>query len=630
MKTKTFTNFATVLVAAAVGTSSVLAAKTTPEPPLSEAGKKLEARYAGQMEALKEEIAKAMPSANAQKKAAFLKGREAEVAAENAVVDAQKHMGEVATANALVGHAKGKWIGGADKGIAAAKAKLKRATTAAESEAAQKELEKWQQNRKDGENALKERQANLDRLEEERPQLEKALKDAEQALAQAKATTLKAVKDFGLKSTLSSGTLDAKLAKYVVLLQATPRGLAAFAQQGKKEEELIDKMLSAGDFLVQMAVADGARDGKYGRAMEIYRDIWNASDKVAEGPLRQLALAISLEHAAPIKQRNAVGRANAPEFVDPVKRYLHYEKALLDGELDPAFKDLSTWDYRMVVNGEEPDEILAWGREMLRNYRPDHVTMSDYRWRYDRDLDFLATTQARMAGDRFLQVKRAQWIGDVMGEPRVFGFQSRNKLGFWYGVSLYTQRGLIADSKAKTLAAVGEDIGEANVTKEKIELTKVTMTEKDRKVTVDGKGVITIPAAATSKPTKSTGKIIFMDSVLGGKQLHYSRNGGGQSFEYTVEAPAGGNYQLTARVATPSWKQSLLVTANDAKRPVAIALPHTVGMWDTTAPVVIELAKGKNVLRFSHKTDGYEKGVSIKGFTLTPISGQISLVPKGR
>jgi hypothetical protein len=250
--------------------------------------------------------------------------------------------------------------------------------------------------------------------------------------------------------------------------------------------------------------------------------------------------------------------------------------------------------------------------------------------RYDRDLDFLATTQARMAGDRFLQVKRAQWIGDVMGEPRVFGFQSRNKPGFWYGVSLYTQRGLIADSKAKTLAAVGEDIGEANVTKEKIELTKVTMTEKDRKVTVDGKGVITIPAAATSKPTKSTGKIIFMDSVLGGKQLHYSRNGGGQSFEYTVEAPAGGNYQLTARVATPSWKQSLLVTANDAKRPVAIALPHTVGMWDTTAPVVIELAKGKNVLRFSHKTDGYEKGVSIKGFTLTPISGQISLVPKGR
>ena len=53
-------------------------------------------------------------------------------------------------------------------------------------------------------------------------------------------------------------------------------------------------------------------------------------------------------------------------------------------------------------------------------------------------------------------------------------------------------------------------------------------------------------------------------------------------------------------------------------------------MWETTTPVVIELARGKNVLRFSHKTEGYAKGVSIKGFTLTPISGQVSLLPKGR
>ena len=36
----------------------------------------------------------------------------------------------------------------------------------------------------------------------------------------------------------------------------------------------------------------------------------------------------------------------------------------------------------MVVNGDEPDEILAWGREMLRNYRPDHIYNPDYGWRY--------------------------------------------------------------------------------------------------------------------------------------------------------------------------------------------------------------------------------------------------------
>jgi hypothetical protein len=68
--------------------------------------------------------------------------------------------------------------------------------------------------------------------------------------------------------------------------------------------------------------------------------------------------------------------------VDPVKRYLHFEKAYLDGELDPGFKNLTAWEYRNVVNGDEPDAMLAWGREMLRNYRPDHIATADYRWRY--------------------------------------------------------------------------------------------------------------------------------------------------------------------------------------------------------------------------------------------------------
>ncbi len=165
-----------------------------------------------------------------------------------------------------------------------------------------------------------------------------------------------------------------------------------------------------------------------------------------------------------------------------------------------------------------------------------------------------------------MQVKRAQWIGDVMGEPRVFGLPLRTIPASGTAWRSTRRRGIIEDAKAKTLAAVGEDIGEANESKEKVEIAKVTMTDEDRKISVDGNGVITIPAAATSKPTKSTGKIIFMDSNLGGKQLHYSRTGGHQEFEYTFDAPAAGKYALTARVVTPSWKQSLLLTVNGAKQ----------------------------------------------------------------
>ena len=190
---------------------------------------------------------------------------------------------------------------------------------------------------------------------------------------------------------LASDALDTRFAKYVVLLEATPRGLAEFAQQGREQWTLVERLLADADLMKQMLVADGAnaqRQGKsygpaqYGQAMKIYTDIQRVSQKAAAGVLQRLALATSLEHAVPIGQANPAAWTDAPETIDPVKRYLHYEKAYLDGELDPAFERLSTWELRMVVDGDEPDETLAWGREMLRNYRPDHIYNSNYGWRY--------------------------------------------------------------------------------------------------------------------------------------------------------------------------------------------------------------------------------------------------------
>jgi hypothetical protein len=205
-----------------------------------------------------------------------------------------------------------------------------------------------------------------------------------------------------------------------------------------------------------------------------------------------------------------------------------------------------------------------------------------------------------------------------MGEKRTLGLIGGDP-AFWNGVALYTQREIIEDSKAKTLAAVGEDIGEANESKEKTVVEAVTVTEADREIVVDAGGVITIPAAACSTPTANTAKIVFMKSNLGGMQLHYNRLGSPEEFEYTFEAPAAGKYALTARVVTPSWKQHLLLSVNDAQKPIDIALPHTVGMWDKTQPVEVTLVKGQNVLRFSREHEGL-KGVTIKDFTLKPLN----------
>jgi len=218
-----------------------------------------------------------------------------------------------------------------------------------------------------------------DRLERLRSELTAKIPRADQAKADT------------LEKFLASDALDAEFAECVVLLEATPRGLAEFAQQGKGQEALVEKLLSDAELMKQMLVADGARGGpkglgdgpaQYGPAMDIYVAIQQASKKAPEGVLHRLALAIALEHAVPIGQANPREATNAPEIVHPVKRYLHYEKAYLDGELDPAFELLSAWDLRMVVNGSEPDETLAWGREMLRNFRPDHVLTPNAGQRY--------------------------------------------------------------------------------------------------------------------------------------------------------------------------------------------------------------------------------------------------------
>jgi hypothetical protein len=73
---------------------------------------------------------------------------------------------------------------------------------------------------------------------------------------------------------------------------------------------------------------------------------------------------------------------------------------------------------------------------------------------YGKDMGFLATTQARLDTQAYWKVKRAQWIGDVMGERRVYSEQEDGIKpdGVWYGLSLRIQRDIIKESKDKKLA----------------------------------------------------------------------------------------------------------------------------------------------------------------------------------
>jgi len=455
---------------------------------------------------------------------------------------------------------------------------------------------------------------------------------------QAKADTLNAF--------LASDALDAKLAKYVVLLEATPKGLAEFAQQGKQQAALVEQMLADAGLMKQMLVADGAaakREGRgygpaqYGPAMKIYTDIQKASKKASKGVLQRLALAISLQHAVPIAQANPKAATDAPATIDPVKRYLHYEKAYLGGELDPEFERLDAWNLRFVVDGNEPDWTLVWGREMLRNFRPDHICHASHGWRYvalvktdvkygsgdvkydrpelqryqnilmnggvcgrrafigrfilrafgipttarpsrghgalahwtpkgwvvnlgggwgagwtktryKKDLDFLASSQARNHRKAYLKVKRAHWVGDVLGEKRTYG-EHDGTPAFWNGVALQTQRAIIKEAKAETLAALGEDIGEANEPTVAEKVIASPITPEDKKVAYGKDGVISIPAAAYSKPSGNTRDVLAMKSFGGGLQVFLPR-----FFPQGKTVLRGGTWKGDANACRSGWR----------------------------------------------------------------------------
>ena len=431
-------------------------------------------------------------------------------------------------------------------------------------------------------------------------------------------------------SFMLSDKLDALLVKYVVLLDASPRGLAEYAQQGKEHQKRVEQLLADAALMKRMLVADGAKakrsgrtygPARYGKAMEIYTAIRKASSKASGGILERLALAIALEHAVPMVQTNPKNQENAPATIDPIKRYFHYEKAYLAGELDPTFKDLSVWSLRMVINGDEPDETLAWGRRMLRNFKPDHIYESNFGWRYvgivssevkygsgdvkydrpelqkyqniimnggicgrraffgrfilrsfgvpttarpsrghgalarwtpggwcvnlgpgwgsgwtatpyHKDVDFLASSKARKDEAAFLHVKRAQWIGDVFGEKRVYGENDPSlrfnslvtlKPNFWNRMALQAQTKIISDLKAVTLEALGAELGESNKPTIAQQILSAPISADDKVIRYGQDGVISIPAAGYTQSSGNPREVLAMKSFEGGMQIFLPR-----------------------------------------------------------------------------------------------------------
>ena len=122
-------------------------------------------------------------------------------------------------------------------------------------------------------------------------------------------------------------------------------------------------------------------------------EYWDDRSQNKQNILRRLAIGTALEHAVPIKYRfkqsvtPAWGPASDPnlQVIDPVARYLHYERAYLSGDLDPAFEVLTAFEMRHVSNADAVEPDLTWMRDTMPIYSPDAIAMNysvGRDWRY--------------------------------------------------------------------------------------------------------------------------------------------------------------------------------------------------------------------------------------------------------
>ena len=614
-----------------------LAAAKTPEPELNAQGEKLRAGYARMLDTLSKEIAAELPAVNAQKKAAFETAR-----AELGALKAPREDDAAAVHRAY--HAA--------KPLAEAK----------------------------------------------------ALDSARPLIADAKAL-------------LASDALDSKLMKAAILRHGTPAGLAEFAQQSDAHKALLDKLFADEALMKLILMSGGANGGEYGEAMQVYTAILKASEKARKpGILQRLALGTALHQ--PWLDIDNKGSVNGIVFADnknpdgQVARYMHYEKAYLAGELDPQFKDFNTWECRFITNDPYTNEELTWVRAMLRNFRPDHITNPDQKWRYTRvvksdvpycstrhddslglpqqqaialggvcgrraffgrfvarafgipcrrststghaamnrwtpdgwvnnlgawwshnrcgpqgGLDFYLDSQAREHEEDYMQVLRAQWIGDALGQEDVSIRHYGKSGGFWDGLAFYKKRAVVeaanleqAAADAELAALSAEEarlLGESDKVLDDGEIKEIEIPEEDKEIVVARDGTMTVPAVVCTSPKNNTDKVAFLKSWDGGMQIHYQRLGNRpEILRYMVELPAAGKYELTFNVCTVSQKYEVIVRLN-RRTLVNTMLPYTKGSWQRTEPEIIELRKGRNTIQLTFRAPN--RGVSIKEFQLKPV-----------
>ena len=215
-------------------------------------------------------------------------------------------------------------------------------------------------------------------------------------------------------------------------------------------------------------------------------------------------------------------------------------------------------------------------------------------WEDKRGPEFLCETKIRNAlGDEvfFRQVELLEWFGKVLGEKKD-SFVNPNSV--W---------GSLMQLQLKRLPLIKTEPEQSKNAAQYEVLSRVTELQQQRAqqfeaISVEN-GCIIVPAAARSSAKRAD----FMRSYLGGMQVYLKKAEWQLEYKLPVDlVPERKTFLLAFRVCTvhEDDPDPLLVqvkSSNGSLGEYPVLLPYTMGSWQETQAVKVELGGGMEVLK---------------------------------
>jgi hypothetical protein len=224
-------------------------------------------------------------------------------------------------------------------------------------------------------------------------------------------------------------------------------------------------------------------------------------------------------------------------------------------------------------------------------------------------LDFHLDTLARELRSTYQSFLRGSWVARARGDAVVNrgwdcdwgGHGTCSNFGaggLWSSMMLYQKKATIA----KNPTIPSRVIGPSTIpTKVDALIAKWDIPVPTPNTTVDVHGTIRIPAAAFTATTTATVSVMtsyWTDGTQvmssGGDVYHANE----YALVYEISVEEASTYYLTANHSTWHTDQDLMLTVNGRKLP-NVPVYFTIGYWNQTQPVAVDLVKGVNTLNFT-------------------------------